>query len=126
MTTGSRLRVAVAWLATATIAALACSALAHPPTERYIPFGYWTEVGTPNVLMGTIESTYAEESEIVVRVDGRTLRVRTQSTTTIWLEAPRTGTANRRGSFADCQPGVTVELRLRDDVVDWIKIRAGR
>ena len=108
---------------------LMASAYSHPATERYIPIGYWSDVSGQDTYMGEIKTH--DSAAHTMRVEGssgaRTVQLTEQ--TKIWLDRTAQKRTNQEGSYSDCQPGRTVEVKFKagsGSEAEWIKVRTNK
>lgn len=97
----------------------------HPATERYIPIGYWASVSGPATYTGKIETHNSKTHSMRIKSSSGMKNVVITPTTRIWLDRSSLKLTNLKGGYADCQPGRTVEVRLRENgtEADWVKVQ---
>ena len=101
----------------------------HPATERYIPIGYWAGVSDRYTYIGEIKTHDASNHSmsVVGSSGGKSIQITGQ--TRIWLDRSKQKLTNLKGSYSDCQPGRTIEVKFKGDSdteAEWIKVRITR
>jgi len=102
-------------------------AQAQEATERFIPIGQSPGLSGKHTMLGRIEAVDTAARTLVVTAGTNTYRVAVAETTRIWIDRSHLKQPTSTGTFADCDRGRQVEVKLeggQENVADWIKIRA--
>ena len=107
--------------------AFGVSSHAHPATEQYIPIGKSPGVSGKYTMMGVVQSVDRASNTVTVSGSKGAKSYRVDEKTRIYVDRNRWKLTNLKGSYRDCEAGVTVEIMYRhgdDSVAEWIKIEA--
>lgn len=102
-------------------------AQAQEATERFIPIGQSPGLSGTHTMLGRIDAVDGAARALVVTAGTNTYRVAVVETTRIWIDRSHLRQPTRTGTFADCDRGLEIEVKLeggQENVADWIKIRA--
>ena len=126
------MRKYLAALATTGVLFLGSAAHGQKATEIYIPIGKSPGLSGKYTVIGRIQSIDAGNGTVTVAGVSRTWTALISKETTIWLDRTLIRMTNRKGTMADCRPGVLVEMLYRDrrpragGVCTWVKVQVTR
>ncbi|NIO08614.1 MAG: hypothetical protein GTO40_11635 [Deltaproteobacteria bacterium] len=98
-------------------------------TEIYIPIGQSPGLSGKLSIIGRIDAINAQDQTIVIVDSSGQHTVKITGRTKIWLDKSKLRQSNHRGSFADFQKGLTVEIKYEDPErkaghdAEWIKVQ---
>ena len=108
---------------------LGCLAQVHGQqmTEMYIPIGKSPGVSGKSSLLGTIESVNPQKQTLEVSGPSGIQTVVLTDRTRIWLDRTQARLSNQRGTPANLQKGLKVEVKFRDAnqkrIAEWVKVQ---
>jgi hypothetical protein len=100
-------------------------------TEMYIPIGKSPGLSDKYTTIGAVEQLDTQARTLTCKdTRGVTVEVAVDEKTRIWLDRSRLKLPNLYGSLMDCEQGLLVEVKYRNNerkpgaVADWIKVQA--
>lgn len=107
------------------------SAHGQKATEMFIPIGQSPGLSNTISVIGTIETIDPRGQTIAITGPSGSWSAMITSRTKIWLDKSKLRLPNQKGSFADLQKGLLVEVKYEDPegrgkakaAADWIKVQ---
>ena len=107
------------------------SAHGQKATEMFIPIGQSPGLSNTISVIGTIETIDPRGHAIAITGPSGSWSAMITNRTKIWLDKSTLHLANQKGSFADLQKGLLVEVKYEDPegrgkakaAADWIKVQ---
>ena len=115
-----------AWVLTILLCAVSFCLHAQKETEVFIPIGKSPGVSAKYSVIGKMEMVKASDSTINIRQEAAVKSMRMTADTEIYLDKSKLKLQNKKGTWADIKPGLTVEVKYIDNKpgnpVEWIKV----
>ena len=107
------------------------SAHGQKATEMFIPIGQSPGLSNKVSIIGTIETIDPRGHTITIAGPSGSSSATITGRTKIWLDKSKLRLPNQKGSFADLQKGLVVEVKYEDPEgrskatgpADWIKVQ---
>lgn len=107
------------------------SAHGQKATEMFIPIGQSPGLSNTISVIGTIETIDPRGQTIAITGPSGSWSAMITKRTKIWLDKSKLRLPNQKGSFADLQKGLLVEVKYEDPegrgkakaAADWIKVQ---
>ena len=115
--------------------ALLCGASranAQKATEFYIPVGKSPGISGVSTAIGTCHEIDVREQVVTIQGQSLTWTGTVTSRTKIWLDRSKLGLPNQKGTFADLQQGLRIEVKYEGNertsgaACEWIKVELVR
>jgi hypothetical protein len=98
-------------------------------TERFIPLGKSPGLSGKHTIIGKIETINAQERTIAITDSAGSHVVKITDLTQIWLDKSKIQLTSSKGTFADLEKGLLVEVKYEDKdgkdkgLAEWIKVQ---
>ncbi len=108
------------------------TAYGQKATEFYIPVGKSPGLSGKYTAIGIIQSVDFDEHTMTIVGRSRTWTAKITDDTKIWLDRSLLRMTNKKGTPADCRPGVRVEVKYegrgepKSDHCEWVKVQLAR
>jgi hypothetical protein len=100
---------------------------AQKETEIFIPIGKSPGVSGKYSMICKVEMVKVNDSIMTINQESGVMNLKMTEQTKIYLDKSKLKLQNKKGSYADIKPGMTMEVKYVDNKpgnpVDWIKVQ---